>query len=438
MSLLPGWKDRIDQAPPPPKMDAPPRTLPLALRHFVDKVIYVCPIAAAQKMLEFALQRPLSYIGWDTEFKFDRPGVEIKKNVTVFDPHSIHPLLLSLALVEPGLDGGQISCFVVDLRKPELLPYLTDLFRLPVRFVGHFVKVEHFCLWKLGLPEPGMLWDTWVAEKARYLGKAHFRYKLPRNPDEDDEARAKDDAEDDDQFFNSLVPTCHRHGVAYKMAADKKRLQQSFLSHPDGASFTEEQIAYAGEDAIAAALLFPKQVSAAIHDGTLHHLETVEMTWVRTNARVEWNGIKINDDRAKSVASACSAHLASLEEQLAIHGISNFRSHKMLCEFFAAVGLLPLFKKDGKYTFERKQLELHLDCHPALSILYLAPLLSQRYILKFLFPYVLNRLAQKSEMKRFEFKTLIWVMPLHANLQGASHEFWPNRVFASDGFSAVA
>lgn len=65
-------------------------------------------------------------------------------------------------------------------------------------------------------------------------------------------------------------------------------------------------------------------------------------------------------------------------------------------------------------------------------------LLSQRYILKFLFPYVLNRLAQKSEMKRFEFKTLIWVMPLHANLQGASHEFWPNRVFASDGFSAVA
>jgi len=349
--------------------------LPLNSRYFVNKTTYVATVADARTMLEFARQSPLSCVGLDTEFKYDRPGVELKKNLMVFDPRSIHPLLLSLAFVEPNSDGGSISCFVVDLRKPELLSLLREIFRLPVRFVGHFVKVEHFCVWQMGLPEPAMIWDTWVAEKARYLGKWHYRYKLPAHADEIDDAHAKEDAEDDDAFFCSLLATCHRHGVTHRGAAHKRRLQQSFLVHPDGAPFTEEQIAYAAEDAIVAALLFPKQVGVAVNDGTLHHLETIEMPWVRTTARVEWNGIKIDGDKVKKVASVCLAHLSILEAKLLVYGISNFRSHNKLCRFFTAVGMLPLFRKDGKSTFERKQLELHLDCHEAVPTLYVARLI---------------------------------------------------------------
>jgi len=296
MPFLPGWNERIEQARTLPQIAVPPRMMPLAPRYFVNKINFVDSIDGAQRMLQFARQRPLSRIGWDSEFKYDRPGVEIRKRTIVFDPRSIHPLLLSLAFVEPSADGDQIYCFVIDLRKPDLLPYLAELFRSPIRFVGHFLKVEHFCLWQLGLPEPVILWDTWVAEKTRYAGRHNHHYKLKRHADEAEEAQAKEESAEVSEYFHSLVATCDRHGISHKMTASKKRLQESFLSHPDDAPFTQEQIDYAGEDAIVAALLLPTQVVAAVNDGTLHHLETIEMAWVRTNARVEWNGIKIDSE----------------------------------------------------------------------------------------------------------------------------------------------
>ena len=64
-------------------------------------------------------------IGFDTEFNYDRPGVVIDQDHTAHDPRSVRPLVLSLALAEPdGGDGGTLSTFVVDLRRPEVLPPL--------------------------------------------------------------------------------------------------------------------------------------------------------------------------------------------------------------------------------------------------------------------------------------------------------------------------
>jgi|SRR5579862_1656260 len=369
MKLLPGWAERLENAAAKAEVKPAPRTLPLATTRYMDKVVYVATEDEARNMADLAMQRNLSHIGIDTEFKFDRPGVLIKgKEAT--DPRSIHPLLMSLAMVEPLADGERQYAFVVDLRKPELLPYLNKILRRPIRFVGHFLKVEFFCCWQLGLTVPNMIWDTWAAEKARYLGKNHRKYKLPPTHDEIDELIAKEEVESEEEFFNSLVPTCHRHGVTHGKAHDKKRLQKSFLDHPDDSPFSEEQIEYAAEDAIAAAALFKPQVLAATSDGILNHLERIEMPWVQTNARIEWNGVKTDIEKCRRVEAACSAHVDRLEPILKKYGIENFRSHNQVEEFFSRHGLLPLFKRDGKHSFERKQLELHMDCHEIMPYLY--------------------------------------------------------------------
>ena len=102
---------------------------------------------------------------------------------------------------------------------------------MPIPFVGHFVKAELFCLWQLGLPDPRSVWDTWVYEKARYLGIYHPRYKLPKDADEADSAHAKEEVNEDEKFSNSLVATCLRYRVPYAFVKEKERLQKSFLQH---------------------------------------------------------------------------------------------------------------------------------------------------------------------------------------------------------------
>ena len=101
-------------------------------------------------MVAFGQQRPLSHIGFDTEFRYDSPKIIIDKRNTTYDPRSIHPLLLSLAMAEPtGEDQGRLYCFVIDLRKPDIWQELKGIFWLPVCYSGHYAKVELFCLWQL-------------------------------------------------------------------------------------------------------------------------------------------------------------------------------------------------------------------------------------------------------------------------------------------------
>ena len=322
-------------------------------------------------MLDFALQRPLSHIGFDTEFRYDRPGVVIDKRNTAYDPRSIRPLLLSLAMAEPFDDGqGRLYSFVIDLRKPELLPGLREFFRIPVTFSGHFAKVELFCLWRLGLPEPNILWDTFIFEKALHLGRYHHKYKLSKVADEFEQIQAKEEAKEKEVFGFSLVATCQRYGVAYRMETEKERLQQSFLVHSDEARFSEEQIDYAAEDAIAAGQLYPLQVQKAVQNGLLRHCETVEMAWVITNARIEWAGVRVDEKKRDEAIARISVHQERLEKHLASeYGIQNSRSHKQLTEFFQSRGLLHKFLKGGKVSFDKKILKKNAGLHPAIAFL---------------------------------------------------------------------
>jgi DNA polymerase-1 len=345
--------------------------VPLLRSFYAGRTTFVADAEKARAMVELASQRPLSWIGLDTEFRYDRPGVVIDKDHTAHDPRSVRPLLLSLALAEPGPDdgGGTIYSFVVDLRRPEVLDAVRAVLRLPCPFVGHFAQAELFCLWQLGIEEPRILWDTWVVEKALQLGYHHKGYKARPSNDEAAQARAAAEAEEQEESGLSLVATCRRRGVEYPLAGDKDRLRRSFLEHPDGAPFSREQVEYAAADASAAARLYPLQVVAAARAGLLHHLETVEMPWTVTNARTIWHGVRVDRAKARRVRDACERHRAELAARLAEAGVTNPRSHKQLREFFKREGLLPLFRRRGGYSFDKRQLAEFRDRHPAIALI---------------------------------------------------------------------
>ena len=371
MKLLPTWKERVKEVELEPASNRISYSLKKSPRYYVMKTSFIENPDDAHSMVEFASQRPLSHIGFDTEFGYDRAGVMINRRNTAHDPRSVKPLLLSLSMAEPCDNGeGCLFNFVVDLRIPELLPVLKKFFRLPVCFSGHNAKVELFCLWKLGLPEPGILWDTFICEKTLQMGRNHHKYKLLKKADEFEQIQAKEEAKEQKKFSFSLVATCQRYGVAHRMENQKGRLQQSFLVHPEGANFSEEQIEYSAEDAIVAAGLYPLQVQKAVQNGLLHHCQTVEMAWVATNGRIEWNGVRVDEKRRDEAITRIAVHKVRLEEHLdAQYGIKNSRSHKQLREYFQTCGLLSRFMENGKVTFNKKILKQNAALHPAIALL---------------------------------------------------------------------
>ena len=371
MKALPIWDERLQKISPEPVNKPIGYGLKKSVAYYSEKTNFIETLGDAQAMVEFASQRPLSHIGFDTEFGYDRPGVMINRRNTAYDPRSVRPLLLSLSMAEPHDNGeGRLFNFVIDLRIPELLPALKRLFQLPVCFVGHFAKVEIFCLWKLGVQEPNILWDTFVFEKALQMGRNHHKYKTPKTADEPEQIQAKKEAEKQKKFRCSLVATCQRYSVAHRMQTEKERLQKSFLAHSEGDHFSEEQIEYSAEDAIVTSRLYPLQIQRAVQSGLLHHCQTVEMTWGITNARIEWNGVRVDEERRDEAISRIGVHKARLEEHLdAQYGIKNSRSHKQLREYFQTCGLLNRFTENGKVTFNKNILKQNAALHPAIALL---------------------------------------------------------------------
>ena len=371
MKPLKIWDKRLQEAESEPIKPETNSGLKKSPRYYAEKTNFVDTFKSAEAMLDFIMQRPISHIGFDTEFRYDQLGVVIDKRNTSYNPKSIRPLLLSLTLAEPANEEETwLYNFVIDLRKTEIHSTLGDIFRLPLPFSGHYAKVELFCLWKLGLTEPGILWDTFIFEKLLNMGRTHHNYKIKKRADEFEQIRIKEEAKEKEKFGLSLIATCQRYGINYHMAAEKARLQQSFLTHSDNDRFSEEQIEYAAEDAIAACKLYPLQVQKAVQHGLLRHCETVEMAWVISNARIEWNGCRIDGERRDAAISMIKAHSERLKEHLAIeYGLQNAQSHKQLTEFFKDCGLLQKFKQGNKISFDRDLLKKNVGLHPAIPLL---------------------------------------------------------------------
>jgi hypothetical protein len=330
MNLMPGWNDRLHEVRKTEVQPSVGLPMPRSPRHFSRQINFVVTAREAQAMADLAEQRSLGWIGFDYEYQFDRPPLAVVKKQKIFDISSIRPLLVSLAMVDAAeKDSPLVYRFVVDLRQPEVLPALRQVLSLPCTFVAHRAQSELFCLWQLGLPEPRMIWDSMVCERALTLGKTHKRYfgHNDRLNKELEDAFAEDEARREETWRLTLPATCNRYGVPYAFDADKERLQTSFLDHPEGAPFTTEQIEYAATDAVAAASLYPHQLQAAALGGVLDHLQRVEMDWVTTNARMMWHGVLEDKQKQARLRDACDRHMADLTPRLAEEGVTNVKSH---------------------------------------------------------------------------------------------------------------
>ncbi|NQU63615.1 MAG: hypothetical protein HQ517_04940 [SAR324 cluster bacterium] len=371
MELLPNLGDRMKIGREKPVSNRFSYSQRKSPRYYSEETKFIETIDRAQDMLHFALQRPLSHIGFDIEYRYDKPGVVIDKENTVYDQHSIRPLLLSLAMIESSDEGeGSIYRFVIDLRKPELLPVLKELFALPLPFCGHFAKVDLFCLWQLGLLEPPILWDTFIFEKVLSLGRYHHKYKLKKNADEIEQIQARKETVEKKAYNNSLNATCQRYSVAYGMEGSKDKLRKSFLIHSEEGAFSGEQIDYAAENATVASLLYPRQVQKAVQHGLLRHCETVEMRWVTTNARIEWAGVRVDQVMRDQTINRISIQLEKLKNQLTDkYGISKLQSNNQLAAFFQDRGLLDLFRQGDKASFDKKTLKENSGKHPVVDLL---------------------------------------------------------------------
>lgn len=369
MQLMAHWEQRLTQVP-----NAAPDTrlsrLPQSPHYYREALRYLTQPEEVQALLGFVQQRPLSHVGIDSEFGFDRPPVLLARQREKLDIRSIRPLLLSLALVEPvSATESHLYPVVIDVRDHAVQEPLRALLGLPLCFVGHHLKSEWFCLWRLGLLEPDRLWDTFIAEKALHLGRQHPRYRQPVQADALEQARANEDAAAEQGFRLSLVATCHRYGVPHAFASEKRSLQQSFLQHAPHEPFSEQQRAYAAEDAIAAARLYEPQVLQSTRHGLLQHLVTVEMPWVRTNARMEWEGFCVDTEQRPTLTHRLREAEAALHERLQAQGLNNVRSPKQLQRFFEDAGLAHTFLTHGRFSFDREQLKKHQDAHPVIPLI---------------------------------------------------------------------
>jgi DNA polymerase-1 len=372
MNLLPGWNDRLKEFRDTELPALIRTTLPRSPHYFSHQVNFVVREREAEAMADLAEQRPLAWIGLDSECQYSRPPLAVVRNRLVFDIRSIRPLLLSLAMVDStGGDDPLIHRFVVDLRRSEVLRAIRQILSSPCIFVAYHAQSELFCLWQLGLPEPRATWDSWICEKALTLGRTHKRYFMRSNSGDQEleDALATDEAQLQEDSRLALVPTCHRYRVPYAFATSKERLQRSFLDHPEGAPFTTEQIEYAVADAVAVAQLYPYQLQAAALGGILDHLQRIEMDWGTTNARMMWHGALVDKEEQARLRNACDRHLAELKPKLAEQGVDNVKSHSQLKAYFGRHGLLELFRRGDSYSFDRDQLSQFKARHPAIHLI---------------------------------------------------------------------
>jgi DNA polymerase-1 len=245
---------------------------------------------------------------------------------------------------------------------------LEKLLALDVPFVGHRLTAALFCLWQAGLPAPKALWDVFIFEKLTRLGRHHPRYTHRGTSDDAAAAKAREESEGIINSECALAPTAWRSGVACGLSSDFSAAVE-FWSAAIGQAeeFGFGVIRKAAEEARVAACLYPHQVEQAEAVGILRHAVSVEMPWVITNARMCWNGIRVDKTRWQAVSSKIAARKERLEHELARQGLYNVNSHPQLTAFFTRQGLLHHFKSGDGHCFDKEQLKINDHLHPAVS-----------------------------------------------------------------------
>ena len=94
------------------------------------------------------------------------------------------------------------------------------------------------------------------------------------------------------------------------------------------------------------------------------------MPWIITNARIEWNGVRIDYSEIKHVTKKITSIKKQYEKiLLEKFGIKNVQSYSELYKFFSQAKILNSFKKHGRYCFDKDILKQNYHLHSAIQLI---------------------------------------------------------------------
>ncbi|MFH2064727.1 MAG: DNA polymerase [Pseudomonadota bacterium] len=315
----------------------------------IKQVSAVTSVSGLKDIYRLVKQRQISHIGIDikadaNDFSFDQPSI------------------LSLTLAETvDKSEGYLYCYIIDLQKAVIQKYLHKLLNLHVVFVGHNFKYTLHHLWQLNLPVPDTFWDTNIYERAANLGLFNKKYQTTGNMDTIDQIRISYEIKAFENFQYSLQSICNRNGVPYSGNVG--------ITLPEFKKINKYQRRCILQNAIVVAELYPFQVRKAYQTGILHHLKSIEMPWVKTNARMEWDGIKIDYQKGKEIIRQCDTYIKTIKEKLLPYGISDHKNETQIRKAFNKAGCLLFFRHGTEYTFTKEQLKKHKNKHPSIPLI---------------------------------------------------------------------
>lgn len=328
---------------------------------------HIDTVEKSQESSVFILQLDICVIGFNFEYKFNKPEISLGDNKIKHFIRSIVPLILSLSIVTTNeTENLEIFSFSHDLRNPGIVSALSDIFKIPAMFTSHNTKENLFCLWQLGLPEPSRFWDTCIFETLTSLGQFSNKSKGsdPGN------IRTEQDLKEKKEDYLSLHKTSIRRGIRYRFETDTSSIKLSIANHRTEHPFSVQQLAYVAEGSEVPAELYVLQALNSVKLDILNHCCKIEMPYVVTTSRIEWNGVKIDHAKVEALYQLIIPIEETTRELLLNkYSLENPRSHNQLQTFVNNLGISENFIKNGSTCFDKDNLSQNKHLHPAIEIL---------------------------------------------------------------------
>ena len=227
------------------------------------------------------------------------------------------------------------------LNDPEQRRALDALLHFPTPYVGHDLALDLSWLFYYQLPLPQTLWDIRVAQRALELGAINATARSAACRDQSRQIQSKKDfqQEVEDRLELGAIAGFYRERIALRP------IVTSMLA------------------------IYERQREAARKNGALEHLLAVEMPWVAVNARLRFDGVRIDIAKHQALLRCSLGKAQTLSGDLARQGLNNPNSHDDLRQFFGKLGLLEQFQDGaGEYSFRDELLEAYQGTSPAIDL----------------------------------------------------------------------